>query len=81
MFFLAENMSFHKAPPHTDCLSKKINLTITEGKFHQIKRMFGAVGREVHFLKRIAMGGLALDPELSPGQYRALSEEELGFLR
>ena len=56
-------------------------ISITEGKFHQIKRMFGAVGREVHFLKRIAMGGLALDPELSPGQYRALSEEELGLLR
>ena len=56
-------------------------ISITEGKFHQIKRMFGAVGREVHFLKRIAMGGLELDPELSPGQYRALSEEELGFLR
>lgn len=56
-------------------------ISITEGKFHQIKRMFSAVGREVRFLKRIAMGGLALDPTLAPGQYRALTDEELELLR
>ena len=52
-------------------------LTITEGKFHQVKRMFAAVGTEVLYLKRISMGGLALDESLKPGEYRALTEEEL----
>ena len=56
-------------------------ISITEGKFHQIKRMFLAAGREVHFLKRIAMGGLYLDPSLPPGAYRALTREELAKLR
>ena len=56
-------------------------ISVTEGKYHQIKRMFGAVGREVHYLKRIAMGSLALDPKLSPGMYRPLTNEELRLLR
>ena len=56
-------------------------VTITEGKFHQIKRMFRAVGRQVHFLKRIAVGNLWLDPTLAPGQYRPLTEEELDLLK
>ena len=58
-----------------------ILVTITEGRFHQIKRMFMAVGREVRFLKRISMGGLFLDPALKPGQYRPLAQEELDRLR
>ena len=52
-------------------------LTITEGKFHQVKRMFKALGNEVIFLKRIAMGNLWLDPTLTSGQYRELSENEV----
>lgn len=55
-------------------------LKISEGKFHQVKRMFMAVGNEVIFLKRIATGGLKLDPTLLPGQYRPLTEEELDLL-
>ena len=55
-------------------------VTITEGRYHQIKRMFRSVGREVHFLKRISMGGLLLDPALEPGRYRPLSREELDLL-
>ena len=51
-------------------------VSITEGKYHQIKRMFGAAGREVHYLKRIAMGGLRLDPALPSGRYRPLTDEE-----
>jgi len=51
-------------------------VAITEGRFHQIKRMFAAVGRQVLFLKRIAMGELNLDPSLTPGAYRVLSEDE-----
>ena len=55
----------------------KIFLTITEGKFHQVKRMMKAVNNEVIYLKRVAMGGLFLDESLLPGQYRELKEEEL----
>ncbi|GGN91246.1 pseudouridine synthase [Saccharibacillus kuerlensis] len=62
--------------PHSD-----IRLTIMEGKFHQVKRMFEAVGKKVVFLKRVSMGPLPLDPELSPGEYRELDEEELRLLR
>lgn len=56
-------------------------LTITEGKFHQVKRMFLAMGNEVIFLKRIAMGNLFLDENLLPGQYRSLSDGELSDLQ
>ena len=55
----------------------KIELTIVEGKFHQVKRMFHAVDKEVIYLKRLSMGTLKLDPELELGDYRELSEEEL----
>ncbi len=56
-------------------------LTITEGRFHQVKRMFKAVGREVIYLKRLSMGSLNLDEKLEPGQYRKLTEEELHLLK
>lgn len=59
----------------------EINLTIREGKFHQVKRMFEAVGKEVIFLKRIAMGSLVLDETLQPGEYRELTKEELDALK
>ena len=49
---------------------------IKEGKFHQIKRMFTALGKEVVYLKRIAMGGLYLDDRLKPGDYREITEQE-----
>lgn len=55
-------------------------LTITEGKFHQVKRMFQAAGRRVLYLKRISMGGLALDESLPEGQVRELSREEVARL-
>jgi 16S rRNA pseudouridine516 synthase len=59
----------------------KIELTIMEGKFHQVKRMFLAVGKKVTYLKRISMGNLKLDEYLAPGQYRELTEDELQQLR
>jgi 16S rRNA pseudouridine516 synthase len=59
----------------------KIELTITEGKFHQVKRMFEAVGKKVIFLKRMSMGSLLLDEHLQPGQYRELTEQEMGGLK
>lgn len=55
-------------------------LTITEGKYHQVKRMFTAAGNKVVFLKRLAMGQLVLDGTLKPGEYRQLKEEELTLL-
>ena len=58
-----------------------VELTITEGKFHQVKRMFEAVEKKVLYLKRIAMGELKLDEALQPGEYRELTEEELMSLR
>lgn len=60
---------------------KKIELTITEGKFHQVKRMLKAVDNEVVYLKRLSMGSLDLDEKLSPGEYRCLTEDEISGLR
>jgi 16S rRNA pseudouridine516 synthase len=58
-----------------------IELTITEGKFHQVKRMFEAVGKNVVYLQRISMGPLALDETLELGEYRELTDEEIELLR
>lgn len=58
----------------------KCLVTIKEGKFHQIKRMFKSVNNEVVFLKRISMGPLKLDENLKPGEYRHLTEEEINSL-
>lgn len=58
-----------------------IELTITEGKFHQVKRMFEAVGKRVVYLKRISMGPLPLDETLELGEYRDLTDEEVELLR
>jgi 16S rRNA pseudouridine516 synthase len=58
-----------------------IELTIHEGKFHQVKRMFEAVGKKVLYLRRISMGPLHLDPALAPGEWRELTEEEIESLR
>lgn len=55
----------------------EIRLTIHEGKFHQVKRMFEAVGKEVTYLKRESMGSLVLDGRLGPGEYRKLTDTEL----
>ena len=54
----------------------RILLTIQEGRFHQVKRMFEARGKKVVYLKRISMGPLALEEGLKPGNYRDLTEEE-----
>ena len=58
----------------------EIELTICEGKFHQVKRMFQAVGKEVVYLKRLQMGTLILDESLKPGEYRELTEQEIADL-
>lgn len=60
---------------------KSIYLTITEGKFHQVKRMLQAVDNRVIFLKRVAMNGLWLPDSLPAGHYRELTEDELSLLK
>ena len=55
-------------------------VVICEGMYHQIKRMFASCGRHVVSLERVKMGALALDPALERGEYRELSEEELGLI-
>lgn len=55
----------------------EILLTIQEGRFHQVKRMFEAVGKKVTYLKRMSMGSLVLDEHLKKGEYRPLTKEEL----
>ena len=64
-----------EAPERTEVL-----VTIREGKYHQIKRMFRAVGKEVLYLKRLSMGPLCLDAGLAPGEFRALRREEIEAL-
>lgn len=59
----------------------KIILTIHEGKFHQVKRMFQAVGKKVIYLKRLQMGSLLLDPALPIGSHRELTPQEVAMLK
>ena len=56
-------------------------ITITEGKYHQIKLMMHAVGTEINFLERTAMGSLTLDPTLGRGGFRPLTDEEISALK
>ncbi|WP_249226483.1 pseudouridine synthase [Alicyclobacillus mengziensis] len=62
-------------------VSSEVEITIYEGKFHQVKRMFEAVGKTVLYLRRFRMGNLELDEDLPPGTYRELTIEELSLLR
>lgn len=61
--------------------TSEIEISIMEGKFHQVKRMFEAVGKRVTYLKRISMGSLELDEELELGTYRELTVDELEGLQ
>ncbi|MDD6435143.1 MAG: pseudouridine synthase [Clostridiales bacterium] len=56
-------------------------ITIKEGRYHQIKRMFEAFGREVVYLKRLSMGPLSLDSSLKEGEYRKLTRDEIDLLK
>ena len=58
----------------------EVLLTIQEGKFHQVKRMFASVQMEVIYLKRLSMGSLVLDEDLKPGEFRPLRDEEIEAL-
>ena len=85
-----EIASLEKGVDIGECITKEakvkrvseneINLTITEGKFHQIKRMAKAVGNNVIYLKRLSYGTLFLDESLKEGEYRFLTDEEVKLL-
>lgn len=59
----------------------EVSVTIHEGRFHQIKRMFQAFDMKVLSLKRVSMGPLKLDPDLKPGEYRRLTDNEAASLK
>jgi 16S rRNA pseudouridine516 synthase len=59
----------------------EVKITIQEGKFHQVKRMFEAVNKKVTYLQRIEFGTLKLDEDLEEGEYRELSDEEVAILK
>ena len=59
----------------------EVKVTISEGKFHQVKRMIADVGGKVLYLKRLSMGKLLLDDKLIEGEYRRLSEDEIDLLK
>ena len=63
-----------------NCCSQ-IELTITEGRFHQVKRMFQAVGMTVTFLRRISMGSLHIGSDIPVGTYRKLTDDEIAALK
>jgi 16S rRNA pseudouridine516 synthase len=60
--------------------STEARLTITEGRYHQVRRMFAAVGNHVEALHRDAIGGLALPPDLAPGSWRLLDAPEIAAI-
>ena len=66
-----------------DTLVSEVEITIQEGKFHQIKKMVKALpgGKEILYLRRIKMGALRLDPDLAPGEFRKLRQEEIKILK
>ena len=66
------------APAMTERISDdEIFLMITEGRYHQVKQMFAAVGNAVDSLHRESIGDIELDPDLAPGEYRPLTQAEV----
>lgn len=60
---------------------KEVFIKISEGKFHQVKRMCARIGKNVEYLRRTAIGPLTLDASLAPGEYRELTDAELELLK
>lgn len=76
----------HMLPAYLEIIStnedmySEVRITIREGKFHQIKRMFHKRGKNVLYLKRLTMGNLVLDETLKSGQWRILNQDEINLL-
>lgn len=71
-----EILSADEATSKSECL-----VTVTEGRFHEVKKLIAKVGCEVTYLKRVAFAGLKLDESLKTGCYRPLTEDEISLLR
>ena len=79
IYFAFEDLT--TLPAHLDILGPRMaRLSIVEGRYHQVKRMFGHFQNKVVKLHRERMGELVLDESLQPGQYRSLSAEEIGLV-
>lgn len=79
IYFAYEDLTTR--PARLDVLESNLaRLTIEEGRYHQVKRMFAAVGNKVVELHREQVGPLQLDPDLQPGQWRFLTTEEIAWL-
>lgn len=79
VYFAYENIT--TTPAKLEQLSPTLcRLTIYEGRYHQVKRMFAAAGNRVKSLHRESMGSIVLDKNLKPGEYRALTEIEINFV-
>jgi len=77
-----KGVDFITAPAKVEALAgNEVEISITEGKFHQVKRMFASVGCQVVYLKRLAIGGLKLDPYLELGECRELEDVELDAVK
>ncbi len=72
---------FTAKPAELEIKGRTCLVTVKEGKFHQVKRMFEKVGRRVLMLKRLKIGDLSLDESLAPGGYRELEPEETELLK
>ena len=59
---------------------RDVRLTVTEGRYHQVRRMFAAIGNHVEDLHREGLGGLTLPDDLGPGQWRVLGAAEVGLI-
>lgn len=77
---ISEELSPH-ALDGRSIYDSEAEVTVTEGRFHEVKRLFQTAGCEVTYLKRLSMGTLRLDESLAPGSYRHLSKDELEKLR
>lgn len=76
IYFAYENLTTQ--PAELEVLSdQSAKVTIYEGRYHQIKRMFHAVGNRVTSLHRLSVGSIHLDQDLNPGNYRALTQDEI----
>lgn len=76
------NMCFYGLSEQgTDAVQTGLELTLTEGRYHQVKRMFAKIGKPVQYLKRLSMGSLVLDSSLALGEFRQLTEEEILCLK
>ena len=64
----------------TDGAASEVRVRVSEGKYHQVKRMLASRGAPVTYLKRLQIGALKLDPALAPGQWREMTDDEVAML-